>query len=112
MEKIKYGWLQPANVAQVAKSLLKMDKADFQMRYQQEAFKGIRALEEMLCWYLLPTNNERSYSKYSMVEEAEQHLQNLLGQVQYLLTLLVPEKRVRLALESTSLKKEVGEIIE
>jgi hypothetical protein len=106
LKKRKYGWLQPTNAVQVAQSLLKMDKMDFQLGHQKEALKGTRVLEKMLCGYLLPKINEQSHSKYSVVEEMEQHLQKLLDHTNYVLTLLVPEKRVRLAIESTSIKKK------
>jgi hypothetical protein len=56
LKKTKYGWLQPTNAVQVAQSLLKTDKTDFQLRHQQEAFKGICVLEKLLCGYLLPTS--------------------------------------------------------
>lgn len=104
--KVKYGWLQPTNVVQVAQLLLKMDKADFQLSHQGEALTRMCTLEETLCDYLLPRNNERSYSKYSIVEEMEQHMQNLLNQTSYLLALLVPEKRIEIATKSTFVKKE------
>jgi hypothetical protein len=106
LKKTKYGWLQPTNAVQVAQSLLKMDKVDFQLRHQQDALNGIRVLEKMLCGYLLPKSNEQSNSKHSVIEQMEQHLQKLLDQTNYVLTFLVPDKRVRLAVESTSVKKE------
>jgi hypothetical protein len=110
LKKTKYGWLQPTNAVQVAQSLLKMDKTDFQLMHQQEALKGIRVLEKMLCGYLLPKSNEQSHSKYSVIEEMEQHLKKLLDHTNYVLTLLMPEKRVRLAVESTYLKRDKNRI--
>ena len=101
-------WLQPTNVVQVAKCLLKMSKEDFRLEHQKQALNAISSLEETLSHYLFPSQGNH-YSKYSPVEESEYILKNLMEQTRYLLALLMPERRVELATVNTAKSHELCE---
>ncbi len=89
--KTSHAWLQPANLVKVAQQLLSMTKEDFKPGYQEEAISHLANLEEILYHYIFPTT-KITYNKYSVVEETEQQLCLLMRYVQYLLSLLTPEK--------------------
>ena len=88
---MSYAWLQPANLVKIAQQLLRMLREDFESCYREDAMFHLANLEEILCHYIFPTTKS-TYNKYSAVEETEKHLCHLMRYVQYLLSLLTPEK--------------------
>ncbi len=89
--KMSYAWLQPANLIKVAQQLLKMQKEDFETCSQKDIMIHLANLEGILYHYIFPTT-KITYNKYSAVEETEQQLCLLMRYVQYMLSLLTPEK--------------------
>ena len=92
---MSYAWLHPANLVKIAQQLLRMAREDFEPCYSEDAMRDLANLEEILCHYIFPTTKS-TYNKYCAVEETERHLRHLMRYVQYLLSLLTPEKRRQL----------------
>ncbi len=88
---MSYAWLQPANLVKIAQQLLRMAREDFELCYQEDAMLHLANLEKILYRYIFPTTKS-TYNKYSAVEETEQQFCHLMRYVQYLLSLLTPEK--------------------
>ena len=88
---MSYAWLHPANLVEIAQQLLRMTREDFKLCYSEDAMRDLANLEDILCHYIFPTTKS-PYNKYCAVEETERQLRHLMRYVQYLLSLLTPEK--------------------